>query len=103
MYYYVTLYALLKFDSIHNILQEIDSIEISKSDYCDIENCNTLIQNPDLYLKILNQNIRSLSNIPDLQVMLARTGIDWDLIILTECRLRDTMLRPPLNGSACNV
>lgn len=55
---------------------------------CDPEECAKLLgQAPDSF-SILTQNIRSITcNFDNLRILLERTALPWDLLVLTECWL----------------
>lgn len=65
---------------------------------CDIDECKDLIPAISPSLKILTQNIRSITcNFPGLLTLLARTKVHWDIIILSECWLKSTTQIPTIN------
>lgn len=80
----------------------IDAVSVSESSACDLDSCipkNIVLSQS---LKILNQNIRSISkNMPGLHTILARTKVNWDIITLTECWLRNSPKIPELTGYDC--
>lgn len=66
---------------------------------CDPEVCKNVLSNPNLYLKILQQNIRSLNkNFLSLNVLLNRLQFNCDVIILSECWLSSVNSLPVLPG-----
>lgn len=88
------------FDSLNNI-RNIDSIQVSKSYFCEPEDCKSFLVNPNIptSLKILTQNIRSISaNFLSLQTLLFRLNIPQDIIVLTECWLLRNPYCPILEG-----
>lgn len=78
----------------------MDSFAVSESaKICDIENCQSQMDNSKHFLKLLNQNIRSIScNMPGLETLIARSKIHWDIMVLTECWLKSNPNIPILNG-----
>lgn len=77
----------------------IDSFSNSDCVECNIEDVHSLIHNPNHFTKVLNQNIRGISaNFAGLQTLLVRSRTSWDVIILTECRIRDNNNLPTLHG-----
>lgn len=55
--------------------------------------------NIEFSLKIIVQNIRSIhKNFDDFKIFLARSNLDYDIIILTECWLKNSDLIPKLEG-----
>ena len=72
---------------------------MSDSAKCAIEDCQSFIKNPQHYFKLLNQNIRSISsNMSGLEILIARSNIDWDIMVLTECWLKTKPTIPTLNN-----
>ena len=81
-------------------LKEIDNIEIANSVTLDIQN-QSRNQKYKLInqLTVITQNIRSIyKNFDDLQVTLSRLTYDFDVLILTECRLHITKPVPYLTN-----
>ena len=79
-------------------LKEIDNIEIANSVTLDIQN-QSRNQTYKLrnQLTVKTQNISSIyKNFDDLQVTLSRLTYDFDVFILTECRLHITKPLPYL-------
>lgn len=75
-------------DNTLSTLQEIDIIEIAKSQESSMENFSKEINVQSTDLTIISQNIRSIySNISDLQITLSSLHSVIDLLVLTECRL----------------
>lgn len=87
-----------KFDSIvDNHTNSLDEIEVSDSCRCEPENCRNIIALDSL--KILTQNIRSISaNIHSFTTLLVRLSISLDIIILTECWLSCNPHIPAIDG-----
>lgn len=46
-------------DNIH-ILDEVDNINVAQSFECSINECVSIINKPEMYLKVITQNIRSI-------------------------------------------
>lgn len=90
----------IKFDSSKDFCEDIDSFSIAHSSIItEIEDSAKLIPNKNSYLKIFHQNIRSITrNIDDFLIMLKRTSVDWDMLILTECWLKSTHYIPTIDG-----
>lgn len=90
---------LSKFDSVIQVLNNIDSVKNSESFNCKPESVSNILSKYNHKLTILSQNIRSVSaNLPQLEVLLARIGYDLDFIVLTECWLAVNPHIPHLNG-----
>lgn len=80
-------------------MQTIDHFDISTSVVCDPEDCSQYISNTNQYLKILQQNIRSLNcNYSELLVLLRRLSLSCDIILLSECWLSNVINLPSLQG-----
>lgn len=74
-------------------------MSICDSAVCCIDDSYTLFANSNKSLKILNQNIRSINkNMAGFFTILHRSGLDWDIIVLTECWLNHAPNIPILNG-----
>lgn len=88
--------------TIKTTVENIDAISVSESLTCDLDHCippNINLQNN---LKILNQNIRSIKkNMAGLHTVLNRTSVEWDVILLTECWLRDNSATEDIGGYNC--
>lgn len=86
-------------DSINTILNNVDNISPSTSQLCAPEDCKTLIKYPANKLKILTQNIRSVScNFTGFLLLLSRIEICPDIIVLTECWLTSNANIPQITG-----
>lgn len=85
--------------NLKDLQENIDSFAVSESRLIDIDDCPSLFNNPNHYLKIFTQNIRSIShNIAGLVALIARSKTDWDIIVLTECWLKSNCNIPELDG-----
>lgn len=72
---------------------------MSESAACEVEDCYKIVPNNSLTLKLITQNIVSISkNFPAFLTLLTRTNTNWDIIVLTECRLMTTSNLPSLDG-----
>lgn len=67
---------------------------------CKAEQCSSFLPNtPNIYLKILQQNIRSLKcNIDGLLPIIISSNVSWDYIVLTECWLPSNPNIPHIEG-----
>lgn len=82
-----------------NTIREVEEISISSSYICSPELCTTYISNNFKSIKIFHTNIRSINkNLDDLLVLLKRTNIFFDVIILSECWLSKCPVIPPITG-----
>lgn len=80
-------------------MSEIDQFDISVPITCEPEQCNSYLINSAHYLKVLQQNIRSLNcNFQELQVLLERLKLSCDIIVLSECWLSRVSNLPLLQG-----
>ena len=80
-------------------MNNIDSVSVSESSTCELDDCTPINFSPNQSLKILNQNIRSITkNMPGFHTVLARTNVQWDIITLTECWLPNTQVIPNIQG-----
>ncbi|KAL4718205.1 hypothetical protein ACJJTC_005815 [Scirpophaga incertulas] len=81
-----------------DLLSDIDdslNIKCHKVEYA--EQCNALMSK--FKLKILTVNIRSLQcHINEFLVILDRINLDFDILVLTECWLRDSPMLPNIDG-----
>lgn len=82
-----------------NSLHNLEVLSVSESSNCDIDDCIPPNIDCSQHLKLLNQNIRSISkNITELHTLLTRTKLTWDFIILTECWLPVNNMVPVIEG-----
>lgn len=83
-------------DNIH-ILDEVDNINVAQSFECSINECVSIINKPEMYLKVITQNIRSIyKNFDSFTVLLSTLNFGCDIMILTECWLAENKLLPQL-------
>lgn len=69
-------------------MNDIDQYGDTDLIICDPDKCKSFLPQPNMYLKILQQNIRSINkNFDDLCVLLAGINIDCDILVLSECWL----------------
>lgn len=88
---------IIKFDN--DVLNEIDNYSISDTVICEPECCASFLKQPNCYLKILSQNIRSLNaNFDGLNVLLQRLQFECDIIVLSECWMSCVRNLPVLDG-----
>lgn len=83
------------------LMKDIDSsVNIGSSMAVDSpESCKDIFANLDQQTKILSQNIRSINhNFDDLQALISRFDIDFDIIVLTECWLTENTFVPTIPG-----
>lgn len=74
-------------------------MSVAQSYTCDIDNCGNIITDSELSLKVIHQNIRSISrNTPGFLTLLQRSQTNWDFIVLTECWLSCAHAIPQLDG-----
>lgn len=74
--------------NINNLLDNLDNFQISNHITCLPEDVSSHITHPHNQTKLLCQNICSiLGNFDKLLVLLSRIKLDFDFLILTECRL----------------
>lgn len=67
-------------------MYSVDSFSIGRSHLCSPETCKSLLSPAFHCLKVITQNIRSISkNFSEFEVLLSRMGFDSDILILTEC------------------
>lgn len=86
---------------IERLSSDIDeSVSIGNSMVVNIpEQCKSLLPNTKNVLKLFTLNIRSINrNFDDLQVLLSRLNIDYEVIILTECWLSKNSILPKLQN-----
>ena len=66
---------------------------------CSIDECSSLISSAGKTFKVITQNIRSINcNMSGMVTLLARSNVDWDLIVLTECWLLSVHNPPIMDG-----
>lgn len=86
-------------NNIINLCNNIDNVMVSEAYQTVPENCKNLIPQSKRQLMIITQNIRSISkNFDDFTIMIERTKIKPDIIILTECWLQKSHTLPVLDG-----
>lgn len=72
---------------------DLDSLSVAKASICDVSDVTKYLKyasNNDS-INIITQNIRSIScNLPSYTTFLHRSGISWDIIVLSECWLPKT-------------
>lgn len=84
--------------NMNDLSGDIDDFYISEALECELDECSKLLPS-QACLTVLTQNIRSLNrNFAGFQVLLARLGIDCDILILTECWLSSVSFLPTING-----
>lgn len=77
--------------NLNELTNEIDNFEMGESFQCFPEECLHHVKDPSLFLKILQQNIRSLNkNFNALSTLLVRLNFVCDVIVLSECWLSCT-------------
>ena len=82
-----------------DIISEIDSFSIAKSYLCPPDQCAILLKNPNKYIKIIHQNIRSIKKNLNLFIStLALTSLEFDILVLTECWLKVAGPLPKIDG-----
>lgn len=78
---------------------ELDAISTSKLVICDVDEVAQYMEKGRNNLSVISQNIRSINaNISSFTTLLHRTGLRWNVIILTECWLSVTHGIPSLDG-----
>lgn len=83
----------------NTISNEIDELSIAYSHLCPPERCSDIIKQPNQSLKMIHVNIRSINkNFDTFITMLTTTKTVFDVIILTECWLKDSGPSPYLQG-----
>lgn len=86
-------------DSTIEINNDIEGISISQSYVCAPERCLDYLTNINDSLTILHLNIRSIgSNFNELQLLLKRINIGFDVLVLSECWLSKCHHLPTLPG-----
>lgn len=77
---------------------ELDTLSIADSITCDVDTIQRHLTSVS-GLKVISQNIRSIScNLNSFYTSLCRSGIDWDVIILSECWLKGSGTIPYLQN-----
>jgi hypothetical protein len=85
--------------TMNDLMNNLDSFCVSVPVTCEPEKCSTYIVKPNLYLKILQQNVRSINqNFCSLQILLTRIKIDCDIVVLSESWINDHSNIPNLDG-----
>jgi hypothetical protein len=81
------------------LITELDNLLVSESKLCDVENCKQYLSSFTEKLTILTQNIRSIfKNFDNLSTLLHRLDICCDVIVLTECWLKNSNNLPFMPG-----
>lgn len=79
-------------------MRNVDSIKIKCLETNVIEDCYSIL-NPTLNFKVLSYNIRSINkNFNNFLIVLHRTNVQFDLIILSECHINEMSIIPILPG-----
>lgn len=77
---------------------ELDTLTVADSITCDVDKIQRHLSSVS-GLKVISQNIRSIScNLNSFYTSLCRSGIDWDVIILSECWLKGSGTIPSLQN-----
>lgn len=85
--------------NICDLMKNIDAVEASFSIECSPEDCNLYVSTSTNSLKILTQNIRSITcNFDGFLVFLKRLNVMPDIIILTECWLTSITYIPTIDN-----
>lgn len=88
------------FNDLDEVIAEVDN-NVNISDSVLVDKPEALLQyrsNVDKSLNVIVQNIRSIyKNFEDFKIFIDRSSIDYDLIILTECWIRNSDLIPKLD------
>lgn len=86
--------------NIININNDLDQLCVGDAAICSPDNCRKHVKLFDTNnINLLHINIRSINkNFDSLQVLLSQTGINHDIIILTESWLSKTLNLPKLDG-----
>lgn len=82
-------------------MNEYDSFKVSNSYKCSPESVQKLLMknNHNTGINVIGQNIRSIARNHDtFQVLLSRLGVNVDIIVYTECWLKDTSHIPIIKG-----
>lgn len=88
-----------KFDSLHNIINDLDQVKASKSIQIDVDSCHRYVSSSAGCLRVMAQNIRSIGcNMAEFTVLLERLKIECDVIILTECWLSTNPIIQHIEG-----
>lgn len=70
------------------VFGNLDSIAVSRAVSVEVESCQSYVPQIEKYFKIVTQNIQSIGcNFDNFALLLERTKIVCDIIILTECWL----------------
>ncbi|CAG4937227.1 unnamed protein product [Colias eurytheme] len=78
---------------------DLDNFTVSNATICNTESVRDIVKTETCKLSILTQNIRSISkNLPQFELLLDQINIDIDIIVLTECWLKQLPSIPALNG-----
>lgn len=80
---------------------DLDSLSVAKASICDVSDVTKYLKyaSNNNSINIITQNIRSISwNLPSYTTFLHRSGISWDIIVLSECWLPKTGAIPSLEG-----
>ncbi|CAG4962825.1 unnamed protein product [Colias eurytheme] len=79
--------------------QDLDNLLVSNAMICDSDRVCDIVKMETCKLTILTQNIRSISkNLPQFEIFLEQINLDIDIIILTECWLKQLPSIPSLSG-----
>lgn len=86
-------------DSSRKINADIEEMSISQAYICPPENCIEHIKTIENSFTVLHLNIRSIGcNFNELQVLLRRIDVIFDVLVLSECWLSKCPYLPSLSG-----
>lgn len=90
--------------NIESLYDSIDNVTVSEAHLCTPENCLSYMNSykSNKQIVIITQNIRSISkNFDEFLILIKRTNIQPDVIVLTECWLSKCYSLPHLDGYEC--
>lgn len=86
--------------SINNdVSLEIENLSVADVQMCSPVNCSNFITQGNHTLNIIHTNIRSINkNFDQFNIILSITNISYDIIVMTECWIKDSKYIPVLQG-----
>ena len=80
------------------ITDELDNYTVSRIKLCNTQEAKSHLNSMHSNFNVISQNIRSIScNISQFEILLTQLQLDFDLIVLTECWLKNTSTLPLMN------
>lgn len=88
----------------NEVNRDLDTLKIATSALCEVEDCSLHMGDLKSGLKVISLNIRSIyKNFEIFEILLLRLKVEFDILILSECRLSEEKPIPILHGFNSHV